>query len=155
MAEKDEITFRIAVASDLASIVQLLADDDLGRSREVFSNTVATEYSEAFQEIQSDANNEIIVGVRENRVVATLQLTYIPGLTLKGTKRVQIEGVRVLSEFRGQGLGRRLFEYALERAKQRGCKLAQLTTNKVRSDAIRFYKNFGFESSHEGLKLGL
>ena len=155
MSNNDSVNFRVAVMYDLSEIVSLLADDDLGRTREILSRNVQEEYLLAFKEIECDPNNEIIVGVKENQVVAVLQLTYIPNLTLKGSKRALIEGVRVSTKFRGQGMGRLLFNYALDRARSRGCKLAQLTTNKERPDAIRFYETLGFKSSHEGMKLTL
>lgn len=155
MQEKGHLEIRTAQLADLPAIVALLADDDLGHSREVSSDEVASEYLNAFREIENDTNNEIIVGVCEAQIMAALQLMYIPSLTLKGTKRAQIEGVRVSSRVRGRGFGRQLIEYALARAKQQGCKLVQLTTNKARTDAIRFYESIGFESTHEGMKLNL
>lgn len=155
MLESKSIEFRIATITDLPQILALLADDDLGRTRETITEEIAPAYLDAFKEIEADSNNELIVGVAGHDVVAVLQVTYIPNLTLKGTKRAQIEGVRVSSKIRGQGLGTRLFDFAFQRARERGCKLAQLTTNKTRTDAIRFYENIGFKITHEGMKLTL
>ncbi|MES2770022.1 MAG: GNAT family N-acetyltransferase [Bdellovibrionota bacterium] len=155
MSKSIEPQFRIATQNDLPQILHLLADDELGRTREAQSETVGPEYQMAFTEIESDANNELIVGIQGSEVIAVLQITYIPNLTLKGTKRAQIEGVRVSSKIRGQGVGQKLFNYAIQRARNRGCKLAQLTTNKSRNDAIRFYENLGFVITHEGMKLQL
>lgn len=149
------INFRIAAFNDLKQIVDLLADDDLGRNRELISDSVPAEYLQAFKEIDSDNNNELIVGESEGSILAVLQITYIPNLTLQGTKRAQIEGVRVSSTLRGQGVGQSLFNFAFERARKRGCKLVQLTTNKTREDAIRFYEKIGFKCTHEGMKLSL
>ncbi len=153
MLNINSVIFRVANINDLPEIVSLLADDELGQTREKVSNEVSKEYLVAFQEINNDPNNEIIVGVLENEIISVLQLTYIPNLSLKGTKRALIEGVRVSSKIRGQGIGRLFFKFALARAKTKGFKLAQLTTNKTRSDTIRFYEDLGFKSTHEGMKL--
>jgi ribosomal protein S18 acetylase RimI-like enzyme len=88
-------------------------------------------------------------------VIGTLQLTFIPGLSHRGGWRAQIEGVRVAAEFRSSGIGRRMFLWAIERAQDRGCRMVQLTSDKSRQDAIRFYEKLGFVASHEGLKLHL
>lgn len=150
-----DVHFRTASRTDLPQIVALLADDELGRTREAASAALAPEYLSAFDEIEADPNNELVVGVRAGEVLAVLQLTFIPNLTLKGSRRAQIEGVRVASNVRGQGLGQKLVEYAFERARARGCRLVQLTTNKTRVDAVRFYESLGFASTHEGMKLQL
>lgn len=145
------VVFLEATLNDLSEIISLLMDDDLGSARE--NNSSLAPYISAFNEISTDPNNELIVGKIEERVVAVLQLTYIPNLTLRGCKRVQIEGVRVASSVRGQGIGRKIFEFALDRAKAKGCKLAQLTTNKARVEAFRFYESLSFKATHEGFKL--
>lgn len=145
--------FLEATLKDLPEIINLLMDDDLGSTRE--DNSSLAHYISAFNEISSDSNNELIIGKIEDRVVALLQLTYIPNLTLKASKRVQIEGVRVASSFRGRRIGRKLFEFALDRAKLRGCQLAQLTTNKTQLDAFHFYESLSFKATHEGFKLPL
>jgi ribosomal protein S18 acetylase RimI-like enzyme len=155
MSESAQIQFRTATRYDLSQILHLLADDELGKTREIQSEQTASEYLTAFDEIESDINNELIVASQGTEVLAVLQITYIPNLTLKGTKRAQIEGVRVSSKTRGQGLGHKLINYSLQRAKDKGCKLAQLTTNKTRVDAIRFYEDLGFKSTHEGMKINL
>lgn len=155
MTSNKTVQFSKACFDDLPAIITLLADDTLGQNRESATSTVAPEYIAAFNEISSDANNELIVGKIDNKVIAVLQITFIPNLTLKGTKRAQIEGVRVSSSLRGQGIGKHLFEYAFDCAKARGCKLVQLTTNKARPDAFRFYEGLGFKATHEGFKLNL
>ena len=153
-----DLQFRLATPTDLPIIVGLLVDDVLGEHREAALADVGKidpAYQIAFDEIAADPSNELIVGVLNGKTVAVLQLTYIPNLTLRGQKRVLIEGVRVSSHCRGQKIGHRLFEFALTRARERGCRLAQLTTNKARPDAARFYAAFGFEETHVGFKLHL
>jgi ribosomal protein S18 acetylase RimI-like enzyme len=153
--EIDKVAFRIAELGDLNQIIQLLIDDELGRTREEFNGQIAPEYLAAFRDIEKDPNNEIIVGIRALQVIAVLQVTYIPNLSLKGAKRAQIEGVRVSSSTRGHGIGKLLIDFVLERARQKGCRLAQLTSNKSRRDAIRFYEELGFKPTHEGMKRNL
>ena len=153
--DEPDINFRTAQAADLERIVQLLADDPLGRGRETFSVPLPRGYVEAFEAISADANNELVVAERAGAVVGVLQITYIPNLSHGGAWRALIEGVRVAAEVRSTGLGRRLFEWAIERARQRGCRLVQLTSDKARPDAIRFYESLGFVASHEGMKLSL
>ena len=109
----------------------------------------------AFRAIDADPNNELVVACRGERVVGVLQLTYLPSLTYRGGWRALIEGVRVASGERSQGSGKALFEWAIARARERGCHMAQLTTDKARPDARRFYESLGFVASHEGMKLRL
>jgi ribosomal protein S18 acetylase RimI-like enzyme len=149
------LTFRPAVRSDLERIVQLLADDPLGSRREVFSIPVASSYERAFEAIAQDRNNELIVAEQAATVVGVLQITFIPYLTHQGSWRALIEGVRVAAEVRSSGVGKRLFMWAIDRARERKCHLVQLTSDKSRPDAIRFYQSLGFKASHEGLKLQL
>lgn len=149
------VEFGNAVVEDLPEIIFLLADDELGKSRELTASDPV--YLDVFQEISADPNNELIVGKADGRVVAVLQVTYIPTLVQGGAKRALIEGVRVSSTMRGQGVGKKLFSYVLARAKGKGCKLAQLTTNKARSETgtFQFYETLGFKATHEGYKLWL
>ena len=109
----------------------------------------------AFDDIVSNSCNELVVATIDNRVVGTLQLTFIPGLSYNGAWRAQVEGVRVHSDYRNQGIGTRLMDWVIVRARQRGCKLIQLTSNSVRVDARRFYARLGFSASHVGMKLPL
>jgi GNAT superfamily N-acetyltransferase len=146
---------RRATAADLPSIVGLLADDALGAQRERFENPLPASYGLAFAAIDADPNNELIVAEIDSRVVGVLQLTWIPSLTYQGRWRAQIEGVRIDARQRSSGLGRRLFAWAIDRATQRGSHLLQLTSDKQRPDAIRFYESLGFKASHEGMKLVL
>lgn len=133
----------------------MLADDPLGATRERFESPLPTRYLQAFEAIDQDPNNELTVAEIRGAVVAVLQITFIPYLTYQGGWRALIEGVRVNSNLRSSGLGRQLFGWAIDRAKQRNCHLLQLTSDKARPDAIRFYESLGFIASHEGFKLNL
>lgn len=145
--------FRNATAEDLTAIVRLLADDELGATRERFEEPLPDVYREAFTEIESQKGNQIIVAIDEGKVIGCLQLTMIPGLARAGMKRALIEGVRVDSAYRGKKIGEKLFEQAISMAKIENCGMVQLTTDKQRRDAHRFYEKLGFEASHEGMKL--
>ena len=149
------LVFRAASKADVSDIVRLLADDPLGSKRETYTNPLPESYYVAFEAIDRDANNELIVAVLDEQVVGVLQLTYIPYLTYRGSWRALIEGVRVDASVRSGGVGRQLFSWAIDRAREKGCGLVQLTSDKTRPDAIRFYESLGFVSSHEGLKLQL
>lgn len=151
-----ELHFREAVRGDLAAIVQLLAADSLGAWRETVRDGELPEaYSRAFDDVASDPRNQVIVGDLDGKVIACLQLTFIPGLTYTGSERAQIEGVRVDSTARGSGIGKALIDHAVGLARERGCVLIQLTTDKLRPDALAFYQSLGFTASHEGMKLKL
>lgn len=147
--------FRVAVEEDLASIVSLLASDPLGALREHASDSLSSNYRTAFQAISSDPNHELLVADIESAVIGVLQLSFIPHLTYEGGWRAQIEGVRVSEELRSRGVGRALLESAISRAKDRGCHLVQLTTDKRRPEALEFYLGLGFEATHHGMKLHL
>jgi len=147
--------FRRAVRADLPDIVRMLADDMLGAKREEYASPLPESYYAAFEAIVRDPNNELVVGELDERVVAVLQLTCIPNLSRRGSWRALIEGVRVDSSVRSGGVGRRLVEWAIARAREKGCRLVQLTSDKRRRDAIRFYESLGFVASHEGMKLEL
>lgn len=149
------VQFRPARRTDVPGIVALLADDALGRRREQYEDPLPPEYLAAFDAIERDPNNLLAVGVDGASVVATLQLTFIPSLTFRGGWRMQIEAVRVAESHRGSGLGRRLVEWSIDQARQRSCHLVQLTTNKQRTQARRFYESLGFEATHHGMKLYL
>jgi GNAT superfamily N-acetyltransferase len=150
-----DISFRQARFSDLAAIVALLAADELGKDRETITTPVDDRYVSAFRAIEADANQELVVVVQGNDVVGTLQLSYLPGLARRGSWRGQIEAVRISETLRGAGLGQRMIEWAIDRCKARGCTLVQLTSDKKRADAHRFYERLGFVASHEGYKLTL
>jgi GNAT superfamily N-acetyltransferase len=149
------IQFRVATAKDLNRIVQMLADDELGKTRERYETPLPESYIKAFESIDADPNNELIVACRDEEIIGVLQITFTPYLTHQGSWRATIEGVRTASTERGQGVGSKLIEWAIERAKERGCQLFQLTTDKQREDALRFYERLGFKATHEGLKMKL
>jgi GNAT superfamily N-acetyltransferase len=143
---------RRATAGDLDAVVALLADDELGRTREKPGDPC---YAEAFAAIERDPNQFLAVIEDGGEVVGCLQLSFIPGLSRRGLWRGQIESVRVAASRRGAGFGRVLFEWAIAECRRRGCGLVQLTTDKARPDALRFYETLGFVASHEGMKLAL
>lgn len=154
-----DLHFRHAAAADLAAIVALLADDGLGRGREDPRLPINPRYLEAFAAIDADPNQLLVVGVDGTgpggAVIGYLQLTFIPGLSRIGQWRGQIESVRVAAARRGQGVGRAMLAWAIDCCRARGCGLVQLTTDKSRDDARRFYESLGFVASHEGMKLTL
>ncbi|WP_168582288.1 GNAT family N-acetyltransferase [Gephyromycinifex aptenodytis] len=145
-------TVRPARIEDLHEIVDLLADDPLGATRE--GGDLAP-YAAAFARITADANQIQVVADLGGQVVGTLQLSFIPSLTRRGTTRAQIEGVRTLSTMRGRGIGEVLLEWALAEAHRRGAGIVQLTSDSTRLNAHRFYERFGFVGSHLGMKLEL
>lgn len=149
------LTFRRAERADLEAIVRLLADDPLGSRRERFELPLPPAYVAAFEAINADPNNELIVTCDGAEVIGILQLTYIPNLTYEGSWRAQIEGVRVARDARDRGVGRAMIADAIARARWRGCRLLQLTTDKSRPHARAFYEALGFSASHEGMKLDL
>ncbi|MBY5809007.1 GNAT family N-acetyltransferase [Rhizobium leguminosarum] len=145
--------FRLARLSDLAAIVRLLGDDDFGGAREIVSDPVDARYLSAFAAIQADANQLLAVATdAADQVVGSLQVSFLPGLSRTGMWRGQIESVRVARDLRGSGLGAQFIEWAIAQCAERGCGLVQLTSDKARGDAIRFYERLGFVASHEGLK---
>ncbi|MEV4004072.1 GNAT family N-acetyltransferase [Actinomadura sp. NPDC049753] len=149
------MTFREATVDDLPEIVRLLADDPLGSTRETPGEEIPEAYFRAFAAIERDPNNSLVVAEVAGAVAGTLQLTFIPGLTYTGSERAQIEGVRVAAEQRGAGLGQLMINWAIDRARARGCRVVQLTTDRQRPDAIRFYQKIGFRPSHMGMKYHL
>ncbi|MGG4495710.1 GNAT family N-acetyltransferase [Brevibacillus reuszeri] len=149
------VTFRKATANDLDKIVQMLADDELGKTRERYETPLPDSYLKAFEAIDKDPNNELIVACLGEEIVGVEQITFTPYLTHQGSWRATIEGVRTASSERGKGLGSQLILWAVERAKERGCHIVQLTTDKKRPDALRFYERLGFIATHEGLKMKL
>ncbi|MFD3927933.1 GNAT family N-acetyltransferase [Streptomyces sp. NPDC058614] len=148
-----DLEIRAAVTDDVPAIVAMLADDPLGAERE--SPDDLTPYLAALARLSGDANQHVVVAVRSGRVVGTLQLTVIPGLSRKGATRSIIEGVRVHADERGSGLGTRLIEWAIDESRRQDCQLVQLTSDVTRTDAHRFYERLGFTASHVGFKLPL
>ncbi|MFD5326168.1 GNAT family N-acetyltransferase [Streptomyces sp. NPDC127092] len=148
-----DLEIRPARRADLPAIVAMLADDPLGAQRE--SPDDLAPYNAAFDRLEGDPHQHVVVAVRADRIVGTLQLTVIPGLSRRGTTRSIIEGVRIHADERGSGLGSRLIEWAVEESREQGCRLVQLTSDVTRTDAHRFYERLGFEASHVGFKLSL
>ncbi|TDQ04274.1 GNAT family N-acetyltransferase [Labedaea rhizosphaerae] len=144
---------RTATREDVPAIVALLADDPLGAQRESVDNLEP--YYAAFDRIDTDPHQVLVVADRDGAVVGTAQLSLLAGLSRRGAVRAQIEGVRVSSTERGSGLGTTLIEWAVDEARTRGCALVQLTSDKSRVDAHRFYLRLGFDATHEGFKLML
>ncbi|GAA1908196.1 GNAT family N-acetyltransferase [Streptomyces durmitorensis] len=148
-----DLEIRPAVADDIPAIVEMLADDPLGSTRE--SPDDLTPYLAAYERLAGDPNQHVVVAVREGRVVGTLQLTIVPGLSRKGATRSIIEGVRIHADERGGGLGTQFIEWAVEESRRQNCQLVQLTSDATRTDARRFYERLGFTASHVGFKLEL
>lgn len=148
------LIFRKALETDLPTIVRMLTDDELGRTRE---NSIGdlSPYRKAFLDIDADPNQFLSVAESDGHVVGTLQLTFISGLSRGGAKRGQIEAVRVVRGRRDEGIGRAMFNWAIEQCRAQNCALVQLTTDMARPDAHRFYDSLGFEASHVGYKLQL
>ena len=152
----DPITIREARREDVAAIVRLLADDHLGAGREVVSDPPPAAYFEAFEKVAADPRNLLVVlDDAGGKVVGTLQMTFIPGLSNQGAELALIEAVRVDSGLRGQGLGQVLVGWALDEARRRGCRFVELFTHNSRVDAQRFYERLGFEKSHVGMRRAL
>lgn len=146
------VVFRLAEAGDVPAIVALLRDDALGQAREGLE---IGDYTAAFEQMQAEGHNHLIVGERGGRIVATYQLTFIRGLSLRAARRAQIESVRVAGDMRGQQIGEAMMADAETRARAAGCTLMQLTMNATRTDSARFYQRVGFTPSHIGYKRDL
>jgi GNAT superfamily N-acetyltransferase len=146
-------TFRKATRDDLQAIVDMLADDHLGATRE--SPGDLAPYESAFTVIDSDPHQLLVICEADGRIAGTMQLTFIPGLSHKGSTRMLIEGVRVHRDARDHGIGTRMVEWAIGQARDRGCGMIQLTTDKTRVDAHRFYDRLGFQNTHLGFKMKL
>ncbi|CAM5496005.1 GNAT family N-acetyltransferase OS=Streptomyces rochei OX=1928 GN=G3I25_22425 PE=4 SV=1 [Streptomyces rochei] len=148
-----DLEIRPLTENDLPAVVAMLADDPLGAQRE--SPDDLSPYLAALERLSGDPNQHLVVAVRGSRVVGTLQLTIAPGLSRRGAVRSIIEGVRIHADERGSGLGTQLIEWAVDESRRQGCHLVQLTSDKTRSDAHRFYERLGFSASHTGFKLQL
>lgn len=148
------MTFRKAKKSDIPQIIKMLANDKLGQLREDFQDPLPSKYYQAFKNIDQDKNQELMIIENDNNeIIGTLQLSFIQYLTYQGGIRAQIEAVRIREDHRGKGIGEQLFKWIIERSKERGAHVLQLTTDKKRPEAINFYKKLGFVASHEGMKL--
>jgi len=148
------ITLRRAESKDVPRIVDLLADDPLGSTREGADDGYGP-YERAFEDISADPHQLLVVAVDKQEIVATFQLTVIPGLSRRGARRAQIEGVRVSRHYRSRGLGAAMIQWAIRESAARDCAIVQLTSDKSRVDAHRFYERLGFTATHDGFKLTL
>ncbi len=154
MNNLSKIKFRKAYEKDVSKIVAMLADDALGKTRENFKEPLPDDYVKAFEQINADPNQELIVLENEQlEIIGTLQLSFIQYLTYRGGIRAQIEAVRIRKDRRGLGIGKIMFEWAIKRAQERQAHLLQLTTDKKRPKAVKFYKDLGFIATHEGMKM--
>ena len=151
----NQLIFRPAIESDLVGIVAMLADDALGREREDSSIPLNQMYFDSFAAIDRDPNQILAVVEENGDLIGCLQITFITGLSRLGMWRGKIESVRIAAGHRGEGLGRKMFDWVINECRSRGCGLVQLTTDKSRADACKFYESLGFKASHEGMKLTL
>jgi GNAT superfamily N-acetyltransferase len=150
------VVLRRAVGSDVPLLIALLVDDAIGATREgVRDDREAEAYLAAFRAIERDENALLVVADVDGELAATAQLTVVTSLSRRGARRGEIESVRVGSPWRGTGIGSTLIRWLIEEARRRGCSIVQLTSDKRRQDAIRFYQGLGFQATHEGLKLPL
>ncbi|WP_111598103.1 GNAT family N-acetyltransferase [Chitinophaga skermanii] len=144
---------RLARKEDIEKIIEMLADDPLGATREKVTPIVGEKYIQAFERIQQNPFAELTVVELAGEIIGTFHLNFLQFLTYEGGLRAQIEAVRVATPYRGKGIGTAMFHYAIARAKEKGCHMLQLTTNKKRPGALKFYESLGFVDSHIGLKL--
>ena len=147
------MTFRKATKTDVPFIVEMLANDKLGKLREDYREPLPEKYYQAFENINADKNQELIIVEKDGEIIGTLQLSFIQYLTYQGGIRAQIEAVRIREDLRGGGIGQLMFEWAIARAKERHAHILQLTTDKSRPEALHFYEKLGFKATHEGMKL--
>jgi len=150
------LKFRRATEKDLPAIIKMIAQDKLGQLREDYQLPLPDKYNKAFHNIASDPNQNLVVLENEDQeIIGTLQLFLIQYLTYQGGIRAQIEAVRIRADQRGKGIGEKMFQWAIAKSKKMGAHVIQLTTDKKRPEALRFYEKLGFMASHEGMKLHL
>ncbi len=153
---KPDMNFRKAKRRDVLTIMQMIADDPLGKTREELSNPLPDYYYQAFDTISKQDNQELIVVEDEaGNIIGTLQLSFLQYLNRKAGLRLLVESVRVKSDQRGKGIGKKIFEWVIKRGKERKALIIQLTTDRKRPEALRFYESLGFVNSHHGMKLHL
>jgi GNAT superfamily N-acetyltransferase len=150
-----QLKSRRAQRSDLSAMLALIADDALGKNRDMTATADDPVYNKAFEVIANDANQVLLIGELAGETVAMLQITFIPGLSRRGALRANVEAVRVKSTLRGHGIGAWLMREAIKLARARGCALMQLTSDTQRHEAHTFYERLGFAKSHTGFKLTL
>lgn len=155
MTSSTKANFRLAKKEDLSDIVRMYVEDDLGSQRERYETPLPQAYYDAFAAIDEDPNHELVVAERNGEVIGTLHIMFLPSISYQGGTRAQVESVRVVQHLRGQEIGRQMMEWAIERARQRGCHLMQLSSHMLREDAHRFYERLGFTKSHIGMKISL
>lgn len=155
MHDPNSVVFRRARREDLRAMLELLNDAKMGNIPEHLDDPLPRVYENAFAAIDADRNQLLLVGEMDDRIVASLQLTFIPGISSQGAWRAQVETVRVARDLRGHRIGEAMMRHVIALARERGCDRMQLTTNKARADAQRFYRRLGFVASHEGMKLWL
>jgi GNAT superfamily N-acetyltransferase len=155
MSNPLKVQYRLATRTDLPAIVRMLAEDELGAQRDRIETPLPQTYYAAFEAIDREPNNELIVAEMGGEVIGTLQLMFLQSISYQGGTRAQVESVRVAQHIRGLGIGAEMMKWAIERARQRGCHLMQLTSHKSREDAHRFYERLGFTKSHIGMKINL
>ena len=151
----EDILFRRARREDVPDVVRMLADDELGNQRESYKEPLPEAYYSAFAQLDHDSNHELIVAEWNGELIGTLHLMFLPSLSYQGGLRAQVESVRIDKKYQNQGIGSRMMKWAIERARERGAHIVQLTTHKSREDAHRFYERLGFKGSHLGMKLSL
>jgi ribosomal protein S18 acetylase RimI-like enzyme len=149
----NDFTLRPAALNDVPEIIRLMIEDELGATRESLANPLAQSYFKAFQEIADDKNHSLLIVELKGKIIGTCHLTFMPSLSFKGSKRLNIENVHIDKHFQSQGIGTWMLQKAILIGKEKGCKIVQLTTNKKRNRAKGFYEKLGFKASHEGLKL--
>jgi len=152
---RKETTFRLATRADLPSIVHMLVEDDLGSQRERYEDPLPESYYTAFEQIDIDPNHELVIAEKNREVIGTLHLMFLPSISFQGGLRAQVESVRVDKNYRNQGVGNEMMNWTIERARDRGAHIVQLTTHQSREDAHRFYERLGFSATHRGMKLSL
>lgn len=150
-----DVLFRLARRDDLPDIVRMLADDELGSQREKCEEPLPDSYYAAFEQISRDVNHELIVAESNEMIIGTLHLMFLPSISYQGGLRAQVESVRVDRGSQNKGIGSEMMKWAIQRAKEKGAHIVQLTTHKSREDAHRFYERLGFKGSHLGMKLSL
>lgn len=149
------ISFRKAEFDDLKAIIHLLYHDELGQARESLEDSVYSLYERAFKQISKDPNQYLLVAESDDKILGTCHLTFMPSLTFQGSKRMNIEAVRVQSDWRSCGLGEKMLQHAIKMARDKECKLVQLATNTQRQRAKKFYEKLGFEATHVGMRMYL
>lgn len=151
------MVFRKATKIDVPEIVKILAEDKLGKLRENYQEPLPQNYYNAFETINSDKNQELMVVFSEDNssIIATFQLTIIPYLSYNGRSRALLENVMVQKNHQGKGIGKQIIDWCILKAKEKNAHVLQLTSDKQRPQAIKFYEKFGFKASHEGMKLHL